>query len=95
MIETTIDYIAGDSHCIIDTSNRAHINKILKYKNKYPELVDIVKQDEDEDGMHMIAKLPKDWMRLPAPPVKRNLTEEQRKERSERMRNMRKKGDDI
>lgn len=86
--ETCIEYLDVDKYATFCSSERKWINKIYKLKEKYPNEVHIEVYDEDNDGM-IIAHVPKSWMKV-SPPKQMNLTEEQKAERAERMRNMKK-----
>ena len=86
--ETCIEYLDVDKYATFCSSERKWINKIYKLKEKYPNEVRIEASEEDNDGM-IIASIPKSWMKV-SPPKKMNLTEEQKAERAERMRSLKK-----
>lgn len=86
--ETCIEYLDVDKYATFCSSERKWINKIYKLKEKYPNEVRIEASEEDNDDM-IIASIPKSWMKV-SPPKKMNLTEEQKAERAERMRSLKK-----
>ena len=73
--ETCIDFIHADKVIYISTGRKAYINKIKKWKEKFPNLVNIIK--ENSDGSIYVS-VPKDWFRFPIPSRKdkNNLKEE-------------------
>lgn len=81
--ETCVTRIQGDSHISVYTSERKHINQIMKFKEEYPD--DVIINNINSDGS-VNAWLPYDWFRMPKPKAHRNLTEEQKAEAAERMR---------
>ena len=86
--ETCIEYIDANKYATFCSSERKWINKIHKLKEQYPEQVQIVASEEDNDGT-ILAHVPKTWMKV-SPPKKMNLTEEQKAARAERMRSLKK-----
>lgn len=81
MQETAYEHIAGQTTFTVTAAERWSISMIRKLKEKYPDQVEIVY--ENEDGS-LLAHLPYEWMRI-KPKTKRNLTEEQRNELRERL----------
>ena len=67
-------------------------NRIMKLAEEYPEQVKITVYPEDNDGC-INAWIPAKWIRV-KPPVKRNLTEEQRMAMSERLKKAREAGNE-
>lgn len=66
--------------------------RIMKLAEEYPEQVKITVYPEDNDGC-INAWIPAKWIRV-KPPVKRNLTEEQRMAMSERLKKAREAGNE-
>lgn len=83
--ETAYSHIAGDDFMEITACERWAITMIQKLKERFPDEVNITA--ENPDGS-MVATLPFKWMRI-VPKRKRDLTDEQRQELSERMKGLR------
>lgn len=80
--ETTWEHIYGDKTATMYTSERSRINELIRLREQYPDLVEIVA--ENKDGS-IVVHIPAEWMRL-RPKRKCNLTEEQRAAAAERLR---------
>ena len=87
-METCFNYTDKEKG-FFSSDERRFINKIRKLKEKYPDLVTIIKEPEDNDGC-IYCELPVAWFTIRVP-KKRVLTDEQRAEMSERMSQMRKR----
>lgn len=85
--ETAFNCVDEDNVASFSTQEKKWVNRALKLAEKYPDEVRIVAQNPDGS---VCIHLPKSWFRL-APPVKRNLTEEQRQALAERMKKAREK----
>lgn len=88
MNETSVERIQGEEYCTIFTAERKFINQLKEFSAKYPEQVDIIKENEDES---ILAHVPSNWFRFVKPPTKRNFTEEQKQAMAERMKEARMK----
>lgn len=86
MNETSVERIQGEEYCTVFTAERKFINQLKEFSTKYPEQVDIIK--ENEDGS-ILAHVPSNWFRFIKPPTKRNFTEEQKQAMVERMKKAR------
>lgn len=75
--ETSLNYVDVDSVASFTTYERRWINKIKKWKEEYPDKVNIIA--ENEDGT-ICVHIPKQWFKI-SPPKK--VSEEQRKRMSE------------
>ena len=82
--ETCVEYIDIDNYATFCSSERKWINKITKYVTSHPDEVQMVRTPEDNCGV-IYAHIPKSWLKI-NPPKKMNLTDEQKAERTERMR---------
>ena len=83
VMETCINYCTTD--CAYVSSDERHwINRVRKLAQENPEQVQVLAEPENNDGC-IYAKVPVKWVRI-MPPKKCNLTDEQRKELSERMK---------
>ena len=82
-METCFNYTEKE-HGYFSSDERRFINKMRKLKEKYPEQVRIIKEPEENDGC-IYCELPVEWFSIRVP-VKRVLTEEQRKVLSDRMK---------
>ena len=83
MTETQFGYMVGDDRAWFSTDERKWVNWLKRMAVKYPDEVTI--RTEYKDGT-VTALVPIKWFKL-SPPRKLNLTEEERKERAERMKN--------
>ena len=81
-METTVEYTDKVMYVSSDFPNI--IRKIKKYREQYPDEVEITQEPEHNDGC-ICAKLPTKWLKI-SPPIKREMTDEQRKAAAERMR---------
>lgn len=86
MTETSILRCSDFNYCEYGTNERKLAQQLRQYVQDYPDQVQIVK--ENEDG-YIYAHIPYNWFKGIRPPTKRNLTDEQRKELSDRMKNAR------
>lgn len=82
-METCFNYTEKE-HGFFSSDERRFITKVRKLKEKYPEQVRIIKEPEENDGC-IYCELPVEWFSIRVP-VKRVLTEEQRKVLSDRMK---------
>lgn len=83
-METCFEYLTDDKYGTFCSDEKKWVRQIKELHAQYPDQVKII---SDQNGSIM-AHLPKSWFKV-KPPVKRNLTEEQRKEASDRMRLLR------
>lgn len=81
--ETAVSYCVGDSYVSVYTSENKYCNKIKSYKEKYPEEIDIIA--ENDDGS-MLAEFPIKWFKFPRHPKK--MSDEQKEAAGERMKKM-------
>lgn len=81
--ETCINYIAEDDYAIFCSSEAKWIHKILKLRERHPDVVDIIHAPEDNHGM-LYAHVPKSWIKV-SPPRQVNYTDEQRAAMAERL----------
>lgn len=84
--ETCVERIQNDKYTNIYTSERKFINELNALKEQYPD--DVIIEHVNRDGS-ICAKVPYNWFRFVKPVTKRNMTEEQRKAASERMKKAR------
>lgn len=87
-METCFNY-CGDKG-FFSSDERRFITRVRRLQEKYPEQVRIIKEPEDNDGC-IYAELPKEWFRI-QPPIKRNLSDEQRQEIADRLKRTRENG---
>ena len=85
-METCFNYTDRDVG-FFSSDERRHINKVLKLKEKYPDAVRIIKMPEENDGC-IYAELPSSWLKV-SPPIKRDLTDEERQEIADRLKSYR------
>lgn len=84
MIEVGINYTDRDEHAFFSANEKRHVKNILRLAEQYPDEV-TVKIMPEKNGGHILAWIPKRWIRI-SPPRKLDLTDEQRAAISDRMR---------
>lgn len=84
MAETSVEYIKGESYLTWYSDEPKWANRIrqLAADNADAQII-------NDDGESVLAHCPISWFKPPKPPIKRNMTEEQRQAAAERMKNMR------
>ena len=80
--ENAIEWINGQERVTVTLSQGRYISKVKRLAEKFPEEVDIVK--ENEDGT-LLAHIPLNYIKINR--ASRDLTEEEREELAERARN--------
>lgn len=83
MAETCVEYIKGELYLTWYSDESKWVSRIRRLAADNAD-VQIVK----DDGESVLAHCPVSWFKPPKPPIKRNMTDEQRKAASERMKNM-------
>lgn len=82
--EFAIEWVIGDKTCTVTAPERTRINtRILKLKEKYPDQVEI----KNSELFH----IPNSWIRINPPKATRELTEEEKEIRRQRLAEIRKK----
>ena len=87
-METSCTY-TDKERMYLSTDERRLITRILRFYEKHPDDVTIIKRPEENDGC-LYCIVPPSWLKI-TPPVKRGLREEQRRASCERMAYMREK----
>lgn len=85
-METACEYLS-DKVMWVSTDEDKWKRRFFKWAEEYPEEVTIKRRPEENDGC-LYLTCPASWLRI-RPPIKRNMTEEQIKSASERMRKAR------
>ena len=85
MQETCAEFIKGESTLSWYSSDSKWIARMVQLANERPDEVKIICKDEDGLMVHC----PVSWFKPPKPPIKRDLTPEQRAELAERMKQAR------
>jgi hypothetical protein len=80
--ENAIEWINGQDKVTVTLSQGRYISKVKRLADKFPEEVEIVK--ENEDGT-LLAHIPLNYIKINR--ASRDLTEEEREELAERARN--------
>lgn len=80
-METALDY-TDDKVAWFTTDEVKWKRRLDEWALQYPDEVKIRTRPENNDGC-MVANIPASWLRI-RPPIKRNMTEEQRKAIGER-----------
>ena len=84
MAETAVEYIKGENYLTWYSDDPKWVNRIRQMATDNAE-VQIVNDDDES----VLAHCPVSWFKPPKPPIKRNMTAEQRKAAAERMKNIR------
>ena len=84
-METAFEHLDGRHTWTVSTDERTWKNKLEKLAEKYPEDVELIAKNKDGSVLYHI---PVKWLKV-RPPVKRDLTDEQRAELAERIKNAR------
>ena len=87
LIETCFNYCEDDGWAYMSSNERKWINRLQKYAADKPSECLMLKRPEDNNG-HIYVKVPQSWLYV-RPPVKREMTEEQRVIAAERLRKAR------
>ena len=82
--ETNFEFCDDDQPACFSSTDYVWIKRILKLAKKCPDEVEIVDYKEKES---ICAHVPKKWFKV-SPPIKRNLTDEQKAAYSERAKKM-------
>ena len=82
-METCFNYTNTET-AYFSSDERRYVNKVRKLKEQYPEQVRIIAEPEENNGC-IYCELPSRWFTIRVP-KKVDLTDEQKQERSERMR---------
>ena len=85
MQETCVEFIKGEPTLSWYSSDSKWIARMVQLANERPDEVKIICKDEDGLMVHC----PAAWFKPPKPPIKRDLTPEQRAELAERMKRTR------
>lgn len=85
--ENAIEWLPGEKTAGVTTVSKKIQNKIRKLKEKFPDAVEIVTDDE---GV-MFAHVPVSWVRISPPRQGRAYTEEEKAQAAERLRLAREK----
>lgn len=85
MQETCVEFVKGEPTLSWYSSDSKWIARMVQLVNERPNEVKIICKDEDGLMVHC----PASWFKPPKPPIKRDLTPEQREELAERMKQAR------
>ena len=83
MAEVSVEFIKGEKYLTWYSDESKWANRIRQFAKDNADV-----QIVSDDGDSIIAHCPVSWFKPPKPPIKRNMTDEQRKAASERMKNM-------
>lgn len=84
MAETSVEYIKGERYLTWYSDEPKWANRIRQLAADNAD-VNII----SDDGEGVLAHCPVSWFKPPKPPIKRNMTDEQRQAAADRMKNMR------
>ena len=90
-METTCEYLY-DKVMWVSTDEDKWKRRFFKWAEEYPEEVTIKRRPEENDGC-LYLTCPASWLRI-RPPIKRNLTDEQREAMGNRLRKARENRED-
>lgn len=82
--DNVIEFLKNDKTAVVTFSQGKYISKIKKLAKKYPDECKIVA--ENNDGS-ILAHIPVNWVKISR--IKREMSEEQRLQSTERLRNYR------
>jgi hypothetical protein len=85
MAETVFEHLDGNKTFTVSTDERTWKNRLVKLAEQNPAEVECVAVNRDGSVMYHV---PASWVRL-RPPVKRNLTDEQRAALADRIKSVR------
>ena len=83
-METFCEYT--DSVMWVSTDERRMITRMMKLIAEHPDETEIIKRPEENDGC-LYCKVPSTWLKI-APPVKREMSDEQKAAASQRMQKL-------
>ena len=83
-METCCEYT--DSVMWVSTDARRMITRMMKLIAEHPDETEIIKRPEENDGC-LYCKVPSTWLKI-APPVKREMSDEQKAAASQRMQKL-------
>lgn len=83
-METCCEYT--DSVMLVSTDERRMITRMMKLIAEHPDETEIIKRPEENDGC-LYCKVPSTWLKI-APPVKREMSDEQKAAASQRMQKL-------
>ena len=83
-METCCEYT--DSVMWVSTDERRMITRMMKLIAEHPDETEIIKRPEENDGC-LYCKVPSTWLKI-APPVKREMSDEQKAAASQRMQKL-------
>lgn len=83
-METCCKYT--DSVMWVSTDERRMITRMMKLIAEHPDATEIIKRPEENDGC-LYCKVPSTWLKI-APPVKREMSDEQKAAASQRMQKL-------
>ena len=83
-METCCEYT--DSVTWVLTDERRMITRMMKLIAEHPDETEIIKRPEENDGC-LYCKVPSTWLKI-APPVKREMSDEQKAAASQRMQKL-------
>ena len=84
MAETSVEYIKGERYLTWYSDEPKWANRIRQLAADNADV-----QIVSDDGEGVLAHCPVSWFKPPKPPIKRNMTDEQRQAAAERMKNIR------
>jgi hypothetical protein len=70
----------------VSTDERRMITRMMKLIAEHPDETEIIKRPEENDGC-LYCKVPSTWLKI-APPVKREMSDEQKAAASQRMQKL-------
>lgn len=85
MQESCVEFVKGEPTLSWYSSDSKWIARMVQLANECPDEVEIIYKDKDG----LMVRCPASWFKPPKPPIKRDLTPEQRAELAERMKQAR------
>lgn len=90
-METCYEYYTDEKWACVSSDEKKVVNRIMKLHEEHPDMVVISSYPGSNQGA-IVAKIPRSWVKLPSPPAKRIMTDEQRREAGERLKSALNKG---
>lgn len=81
--ENMVEFLDSDKEATVTLHDMRLKNRVMRLAEEYPDEVTIKAMPEKNHG-YLVAHVPKKWVKI-NPPIKIELSEEQRQERRERM----------
>jgi hypothetical protein len=88
--ENAIEWLDGQKTATVTVHSQKIKNRVLRLAEQRPDKVTVIARptDKGQDG-YLYARIPASWLKI-SPPIKLELTEEERERRADRLKQARK-----